>query len=226
MPLATGLPACLFPACSLFPVWSLSSDGLLHLAFKNIYKFHSSQVITKKKIQIQDGIHCWQEKRPINNVGFYIPGGTAPLFSTVLMLGIPSLIAKCSNRILCSPPNKNLEISPEILYACKVCGIKDVFMVGGAQAIAAMTFGTESIPKVDKIFGPGNQYVTEAKQYSMNFGISIDMPAGPSELLILADNSINFTSNPFFFDIHEKYKGSIGIQCPPIPGPGLKTLKP
>ena len=107
------------------------------------------------------------------------------------MLGIPSLIAKCSNRILCSPPNKNLEISPEILYACKVCGIKDVFMVGGAQAIAAMTFGTESIPKVDKIFGPGNQYVTEAKQYSMNFGISIDMPAGPSELLILADNSAN-----------------------------------
>jgi histidinol dehydrogenase len=170
---------------------SIDLKNAIDLAFKNIYKFHSSQVITNKKIQIQDGIHCWQEKRPINDVGFYIPGGTAPLFSTVLMLGIPSLIAKCSNRILCSPPNKNLEISPEILYACKVCGIKDIFMVGGAQAIAAMTFGTESIPKVDKIFGPGNQYVTEAKQYSMNFGISIDMPAGPSELLILADNSAN-----------------------------------
>ena len=107
------------------------------------------------------------------------------------MLGIPSFIANCSNRILCTPPNFKNEISPEILYACKVCGISNIFKVGGAQAIAAMTFGTESIPKIDKIFGPGNQYVTEAKKYSMNYGLSIDMPAGPSELLVLADDSAN-----------------------------------
>ena len=107
------------------------------------------------------------------------------------MLGIPSLIANCVNRILCTPPNFKNEIAPEILYACKVCGINNIFKVGGAQAIAAMTFGTESIPKIDKIFGPGNQYVTEAKKYSMNYGLSIDMPAGPSELLVLADDSAN-----------------------------------
>ena len=107
------------------------------------------------------------------------------------MLGIPSLIANCSNRILCTPPNFKNEIAPEILYACKICGISNIFKVGGAQAIASMTFGTESIPKIDKIFGPGNQYVTEAKKYSMNYGLSIDMPAGPSELLVLADDSAN-----------------------------------
>ena len=163
----------------------------IDLAYNNIYKFHSSQLQKKNIIEVQKGINCWQEKRPINNVGLYIPGGSAPLFSTVLMLGIPSLIANCSNRILCTPPNFNNEIAPEILYACKVCGISNIFKVGGAQAIAAMTFGTESIPKIDKIFGPGNQYVTEAKKYSMNYGLSIDMPAGPSELLVLADDSAN-----------------------------------
>ena len=163
----------------------------IDLAYNNIYKFHSSQLQKKNIIEVQKGINCWQEKRPINNVGLYIPGGSAPLFSTVLMLGIPSLIANCSNRILCTPPNFKNEISPEILYACKVCGINNIFKVGGAQAIAAMTFGTESIPKIDKIFGPGNQYVTEAKKYSMNYGLSIDMPAGPSELLVLADDSAN-----------------------------------
>ena len=163
----------------------------IDLSYNNIYKFHSSQLQKKNIIEVQKGINCWQEKRPINNVGLYIPGGSAPLFSTVLMLGIPSLIANCSNRILCTPPNFNNEISPEILYACKVCGISNIFKVGGAQAIAAMTFGTESIPKIDKIFGPGNQYVTEAKKYSMNYGLSIDMPAGPSELLVLADDSAN-----------------------------------
>ena len=163
----------------------------IDLAYNNIYKFHSSQLQKKNIIEVQKGINCWQEKRPINNVGLYIPGGSAPLFSTVLMLGIPSLIANCSNRIICTPPNFKNEIAPEILYACKVCGISNVFKVGGAQAIAAMTFGTESIPKIDKIFGPGNQYVTEAKKYSMNYGLSIDMPAGPSELLVLADDSAN-----------------------------------
>ena len=163
----------------------------IDLAYNNIYKFHSSQLQKKNIIEVQKGINCWQEKRPINNVGLYIPGGSAPLFSTVLMLGIPSLIANCSNRILCTPPNFKNEIAPEILYACKVCGVSNIFKVGGAQAIAAMTFGTESIPKIDKIFGPGNQYVTEAKKYSMNYGLSIDMPAGPSELLVLADDSAN-----------------------------------
>ena len=163
----------------------------IDLSYNNIYKFHSSQLQKKNIIEVQKGINCWQEKRPINNVGLYIPGGSAPLFSTVLMLGIPSLIANCSNRILCTPPNFKNEIAPEILYACKICGISNIFKVGGAQAIAAMTFGTESIPKIDKIFGPGNQYVTEAKKYSMNYGLSIDMPAGPSELLVLADDSAN-----------------------------------
>ena len=163
----------------------------IDLSYNNIYKFHSSQLQKKNIIEVQKGINCWQEKRPINNVGLYIPGGSAPLFSTVLMLGIPSLIANCSNRILCTPPNFKNDIAPEILYACKVCGISNIFKVGGAQAIAAMTFGTESIPKIDKIFGPGNQYVTEAKKYSMNYGLSIDMPAGPSELLVLADDSAN-----------------------------------
>ena len=163
----------------------------IDLSYNNIYKFHSSQLQKKNIIEVQKGINCWQEKRPINNVGLYIPGGSAPLFSTVLMLGIPSLIANCSNRILCTPPNFKNEIAPEILYACKICGISNIFKVGGAQAIASMTFGTESIPKIDKIFGPGNQYVTEAKKYSMNYGLSIDMPAGPSELLVLADDSAN-----------------------------------
>lgn len=163
----------------------------IDLAFKNIYKFHKSQIQKKEIIKINEGISCWQEKRPIERVGFYIPGGTAPLFSTVLMLGIPSLIANCPNRILCTPPDKNGEIPVEILYVCKICKIKNIFKVGGSQAIAAMTLGTETIPVVNKIFGPGNQYVTVAKKYSMNFGVSIDMPAGPSELLVLADESAN-----------------------------------
>jgi histidinol dehydrogenase len=179
-----------FIAESEYLISSKLKDSI-DLAFKNIYKFHKSQIQKKEIIEINKGISCWQEKRPIENVGFYIPGGTAPLFSTVLMLGIPSLIANCNNRILCTPPNKNGKVPNEILYVCKICKIKNVFQVGGSQAIAAMTFGTESIKKVDKIFGPGNQYVTIAKRYSMNFGVSIDMPAGPSELLVLADEAAN-----------------------------------
>ena len=179
-----------FIAESEYLISSKLKDSI-DLALKNIYKFHKSQIQKKEIIEINKGISCWQEKRPIENVGFYIPGGTAPLFSTVLMLGIPSLIANCNNRILCTPPNKNGKVPNEILYVCKICKIKNVFQVGGSQAIAAMTFGTESIKKVDKIFGPGNQYVTIAKRYSMNFGVSIDMPAGPSELLVLADEAAN-----------------------------------
>ena len=179
-----------FIAESEYLISSKLKDSI-DLALKNIYKFHKSQIQKKEIIEINKGISCWQEKRPIENVGFYIPGGTAPLFSTVLMLGIPSLIANCNNRILCTPPNKNGKVPNEILYVCKICKIKNVFQVGGSQAIAALTFGTESIKKVDKIFGPGNQYVTIAKRYSMNFGVSIDMPAGPSELLVLADEAAN-----------------------------------
>jgi len=161
----------------------------IQLAKKNIEKFHRSQILPSEKIEISDGLVCWREDRPIEKVGLYIPGGTAPLFSTVLMLGIPAQIAGCKQIVLCTPPDQNGEINPAILYAAQLTGIKSIYMIGGIQAIAAMTFGTESIPKVDKIFGPGNQYVTAAKQESMNYGIAIDMPAGPSELLIIADES-------------------------------------
>ena len=134
---------------------------------------------------------CWQEKRAIENVGLYIPGGTAPLFSTVLMLAIPAMIANCKNIVLCSPPNENGELHPAILYCAKLCKVNKVICVGGAQSIAAMSIGTDSVPKVNKIFGPGNQYVTYAKLKSINYNTAIDMPAGPSELLILADNNAN-----------------------------------
>ena len=134
---------------------------------------------------------CWQEKRAIENVGLYIPGGTAPLFSSVLMLAIPAMIANCKNIVLCSPPNDKGELHPAILYCAKLCKVNKVICVGGAQSIAAMSIGTESVPKVNKIFGPGNQYVTYAKLKSINFNTAIDMPAGPSELLVLADKNAN-----------------------------------
>ena len=137
------------------------------------------------------GVVCWQEKRPIQKVGLYIPGGTAPLFSTVLMLAIPAKIAGCKEIILCSPPNKEGEIANEILYAASLCGVTKIYKVGGIQAISGLTFGTETIPKVYKIFGPGNQFVTVAKQIATKFGVAIDMPAGPSELLVMADDSAN-----------------------------------
>ena len=163
----------------------------IDLAFKNIYKFHKSQIQKKEIIEINKGISCWQEKRPIENVGLYIPGGTAPLFSSVLMLAIPAMIANCRNIVLCSPPNDNGELHPAILYCAKLCKVNKVISVGGAQSIAAMSIGTESVPKVNKIFGPGNQYVTCAKLKSINFNTAIDMPAGPSELLVLADETAN-----------------------------------
>jgi histidinol dehydrogenase len=168
------------------------SDDLkqaLALAKANIYTFHDAQKSSKIEVETTEGVWCWQEKRPIQKVGLYIPGGTAPLFSTVLMLAIPAQIAGCEEIILCSPPDKNGKINPAILYAANLCGVTKIFKVGGIQAIAALTFGTESIPKVFKIFGPGNQFVTVAKQVATQFGTAIDMPAGPSELLVYADDS-------------------------------------
>ena len=163
----------------------------INIAFNNIYKFHKNQVFNSKKIETTSGVICWQEKRAIENVGLYIPGGTAPLFSSVLMLAIPAMIANCKNIVLCSPPNDKGELHPAILYCAKLCKVNKVICVGGAQSIAALSIGTESVPKVNKIFGPGNQYVTYAKLKSINFNTAIDMPAGPSELLVLADKNAN-----------------------------------
>jgi len=156
-----------------------------------IEKFHLAQKTGKVFVETVEGVECWQEKRPIQKIGLYIPGGTAPLFSSVLMLAIPAQIAGCKEVVLCSPPNKKGEINPAILYAAQLCGITKILKVGGIQAIAGLTFGTETITKVYKIFGPGNQYVTVAKQLATKYGVAIDMPAGPSELLIVADDSAN-----------------------------------
>jgi len=158
-------------------------------AKQNIEAFHTAQKTMQIRIETQKGVICWQEKKPIQKVGLYIPGGTAPLFSTVLMLAIPATIAGCKEIVLCSPPNKEGKINPAILYTADLCGITKIFKVGGIQAIAGLTFGTTTIPKVYKIFGPGNQYVTAAKQYATQFGVAIDMPAGPSELLVIADET-------------------------------------
>jgi histidinol dehydrogenase len=163
----------------------------INSAKQNIEAFHKAQKTNKIEIETVSGVSCWQEKRPIEKVGLYIPGGTAPLFSTVLMLAIPAQIAGCKEIILCSPPNKSGVIAPEILYTAQLCGVTKIIKVGGIQAIAGLTFGTETIPKVYKIFGPGNQYVTVAKQLATKFGVAIDMPAGPSELLVVADDLAN-----------------------------------
>jgi len=160
-------------------------------AKNNIEKFHKAQKTERITVETADGVQCWQEKRPIQKVGLYIPGGTAPLFSTILMLAIPANIAGCKEIILCTPPNKEGKVHPAILYAANLCGVTKIFKVGGIQAIASMTFGTETIPPVYKIFGPGNQFVTVAKQIATKYGIAIDMPAGPSELLVMADDTAN-----------------------------------
>jgi len=160
-------------------------------AKRNIEKFHIAQKTSKVVVETVEGVVCWQEKRPIQKVGLYIPGGTAPLFSSVLMLAIPAQIAGCKEIILVTPPNKRGEVNPAILYTANLCGITKIIKVGGIQAIASLTFGTETIPKVYKIFGPGNQYVTVAKQLATKFGVAIDMPAGPSELLVVADETAN-----------------------------------
>lgn len=163
----------------------------INLAKENIEKFHSAQKTERIIVETTEGVNCWQEKRAIQKVGLYIPGGSAPLFSTVLMLAIPANIASCKEIVLCTPPDKNGDINPAILYTAKLCGVTKIFKIGGIQAIAAMTFGTESVPSVYKIFGPGNQFVTVAKQIATKHGIAIDMPAGPSELLVFADDTAN-----------------------------------
>jgi histidinol dehydrogenase len=160
-------------------------------ASKNINLFHKNQLVDQQPVETMSGVLCWRKSVPIEKVGLYIPGGTAPLFSSVLMLGIPANIAGCKEIILCSPPQKNGNIHPAILFAAHITGITRIFKVGGAQAIAAMAFGTDTIPAVYKITGPGNRYVTEAKQMITKYGIAIDMPAGPSEVLVYADEGAN-----------------------------------
>src|SRR5688572_29340733 len=158
----------------------------IRIAAINIEKFHVAQK-GNVSIEISPGITCWRKAVGIKKVGIYIPGGSAPLFSTVLMLGIPAKLAGCNEVILCTPPDQDGKINATIVYAAQLTGITKIYKVGGAQAIAAMAYGTESIPKVYKIFGPGNQYVTKAKQLVSQYGVAIDMPAGPSEVLVLAD---------------------------------------
>lgn len=161
----------------------------IRLAISNITQFHKNQLEVSVKIETTKGVTCWRESKPISKVGLYIPGGTAPLFSTVLMLGIPAKLAGCEEIVLCTPPSKDGTINPAILFAANEVGITKIVKAGGAQAIAAMAFGTTSIPQVYKIFGPGNQYVTKAKELVQKYGLAIDMPAGPSEVLVVADKT-------------------------------------
>ena len=164
------------------------------LAQRNIYTFHKKQKFESKKVETMEGVTCWQKAVGIEKVGLYIPGGTAPLFSTVLMLAVPARVAGCKEIVLCTPPNKEGKINPAILYAAQVSGVSKIFKAGGVQAIGAMAYGTESVPKVYKIFGPGNQYVMAAKQQVSLHEVAIDMPAGPSEVEVIADE----TANPAF----------------------------
>lgn len=171
---------------------SLVPDDLrkaIILAAENIEKFHRSQLIKEEPVITSAGVTCMRKNVPLEKVGLYIPGGSAPLFSTVLMLAIPAKIAGCEKVILCTPPGKDGKINPVILYSARLSGITEIYMVGGAQAIAAMAYGTETIPRVDKIFGPGNQFVTRAKEIVQSSGVAIDLPAGPSEVLVIADSS-------------------------------------
>jgi histidinol dehydrogenase len=161
----------------------------IDVAKANIEKFHKPQLINEQVVETTKGVKCWRKNVPIGRVGLYIPGGTAPLFSTVLMLAVPAKIAGCREIILCTPPDKNGNVNQLILYAAYIAGVTDIFRIGGAQAIAAMAYGTETVPKVDKIFGPGNQYVTKAKEMVQLDGIPIDIPAGPSEVLVIADKN-------------------------------------
>ena len=161
----------------------------IKIAAANIETFHVSQIINSSVVETTPGVKCWQQPAPIEKVGLYIPGGTAPLFSTVLMLALPARIAGCKEVVLCTPPSPDGTIHPAILFAAKVAGVSMVFKVGGIQAIAAMTLGTESIPAVYKIFGPGNQYVTAAKLEAFRYGIAVDLPAGPSEVMVVADQT-------------------------------------
>ena len=173
---------------------SIELKEAIALAKSNITRFHESQLVSEHRIETMPGVDCWRQAVAIEKVGLYIPGGTAPLFSTLLMLGIPATIAGCKEIVVCTPPDKNGNINPVILYVAHLLGIQNVFKIGGVQAVAAMAYGTASVPKVYKIFGPGNQYVTCAKQLVNAAGTSIDMPAGPSEIAIFADE----TSTPAF----------------------------
>lgn len=166
----------------------------IRLASKNITTFHAAQRFEGKKVMTVPGVTCWQKAVPIEKVGLYIPGGTAPLFSTVLMLAVPAKIAGCGEIVLCTPPGRDGKVHPAVLFAAKVAGVNRIFKIGGVQAIASMAYGTESVPRVYKIFGPGNQYVTAAKQLVSLRDVAIDMPAGPSEVAVLADE----TANPVF----------------------------
>lgn len=166
----------------------------IRLAAENISTFHASQRFEGRKVETRPGVVCWQKAVPIEKVGLYIPGGTAPLFSTVLMLAVPARIAGCREIVLCTPPGRDGKVHPAVLFAAKVAGVRQVFKAGGVQAVAAMAYGTQSIPKVYKIFGPGNQYVTAAKQWVGLRDVAIDMPAGPSEVEVLADE----TASPVF----------------------------
>jgi len=163
----------------------------IDIAKNNIERFHSAQIIQEPVVETFNGVKCWRKSVPIERAGLYVPGGSAPLFSTLLMLGIPAKLAGCDEIIVCTPPGKDGTVNPLILYTAHLLGISKIFRVGGAQAIAAMAYGTDTIPKVNKIFGPGNQYVTKAKELVQQDGIAIDMPAGPSEVLVIADKSAN-----------------------------------
>jgi histidinol dehydrogenase len=166
-------------------------EKAVKIAKDNIEKFHNSQKEEFNKIETMPGVSCWRKSVPIQNAGLYIPGGTAPLFSTLLMLAIPAKLAGCENIVVCTPPQKDGSLNEVIGWVCQFLDIQTIYLTGGAQAIGAMTYGTESVPKVDKIFGPGNQFVTAAKQLAQKEGIAIDMPAGPSEVLVIADASAN-----------------------------------
>ena len=161
----------------------------IYIAAQNIDTFHVAQKVSHRIVETMPGVKCWQKSVPIERVGLYIPGGSAPLFSTVLMLGIPAMIAGCRNVVLCSPPDRQGKIDPAILFAASVCHITEIYKIGGMQAIGAMAYGTESVPKVDKIFGPGNSWVTAAKQFVAGSDCAIDMPAGPSEVAVMADET-------------------------------------
>ncbi|QKX06516.1 histidinol dehydrogenase [Aquimarina sp. TRL1] len=215
------------------------SDDLkksIQLAKENIEAFHKAQQTDTVVVETKEGVTCWQQKKPIQKIGLYIPGGTAPLFSTILMLAIPAVIAGCKEIVLCTPPDKEGKLNPAILYTASLCGVTKICKVGGIQAIAGMTFGTETIPQVYKIFGPGNQYVTIAKQLATKFGVAIDMPAGPSELLIMADDTAipSFVASDLLSqaehgvdsqvilvstskEIIEKVEREIEIQCTVLP---------
>ena len=189
-----SLPALAVSEAEVEEAGSLIDEDLkaaIRLAHRNIEAFHSSQRFESQKVETAPGVTCWQKAVPIEKVGLYIPGGTAPLFSTVLMLAIPARIAGCSEIVLCTPPGKDGRVHPAVLFAAKMAGVHHIFKAGGIQAIAAMAYGTESVPKVYKIFGPGNQYVTAAKQLVSLRDVAIDMPAGPSEVEVLADESAN-----------------------------------